>query len=49
MLYAKTAPTVSAADTEIDIPDNFIDVLQMVAIHFAYKDIKDYQTASALI
>jgi len=49
MLYASTAPTVSASDIDVDIPDNFIDVLQMVAIHFAYKDIKDYQTASAII
>jgi len=45
MLYAKTAPIIVSTDTTIDIPDNFIDVLQMVAIHFAYKDIKDYETA----
>lgn len=49
MLYAKTAPIIVSTDTTIDIPDNFIDVLQMVAIHFAYKDIKDYETAWALI
>ena len=49
MLYSKTAPIITAIDTTIDIPDNFIDALQMIAIHFAYKDIQDYQTASAII
>ena len=49
ILYAKTAPVITSIDTEIDMPDYFRDVIQIIAIHFAYKDIKDYQTASALI
>ena len=49
ILYQKPAPSVMASDTEIDLPPFFIDALQAIAIHYAYKDIKDYQTANALI
>jgi hypothetical protein len=49
LLYSKTAPVIAPGDTEIDIPDYYTDVLQIIAIHYAYKDIKDYETAWALI
>ena len=49
ILYARTAPIVSAVDTTIDMPDYFKDVIQMIAVHFSYKDIKDYQTANAIL
>lgn len=31
------------------MPDYFKDVIQMIAVHFAFKDIRDYQTANALL
>lgn len=40
---------MTALDTTIDMPDYFKDVIQMIAVHFAYKDIKDYQTANAIL
>lgn len=49
ILYARTAPILTALDTVIDMPDFFKDVIQMIAVHFAYKDIKDYQTANAIL
>jgi len=49
ILYAKPAPSVQSWDTYIDLPDFYIDALQAIAIHYAYKDIKDYSSASALI
>ena len=36
-------------DLTIDLPPFFIDALTAIAIHYAYKDIKDYQTAGTLI
>jgi len=49
ILYSRTAPTVSSSDTTIDMPPFYIDALQAIAVHYAYKDIKDYSSASALI
>ncbi len=49
ILYARTAQILTALDTEIDMPDYFKDVIQMIAVHFAFKDIRDYQTANALL
>lgn len=49
ILYARTAPIITTTDTEIDMPDYFKDVIQMIAVHFAYKDIRDYQTANAIL
>ena len=49
ILYSKTAPIVSALDVSIDMPDYYKDVLQAIAVHYAFKDIKDYSSASALI
>lgn len=49
ILYAKPAPAVSAADTMVDLPPFFVDALQIIAIHYAYKDIKDYQTSGTMI
>ena len=49
LLYSKTAPIISATDDEIDMPDYYKDVLQIIAIHYAYKDIQNYEVASALI
>ena len=49
ILYAATAPSVSVADITINIPPFFVDALQIIAIHYAYKDIKDYQTSGTMI
>lgn len=49
ILYAATAPSVSAADITINIPPFFVDALQIIAIHYAYKDTKDYQTSGTMI
>jgi len=49
ILYAKTLTKVSVWNTIIDLPPYYEDVVQWVAMHYAYKDIKDYATAWSLI
>jgi hypothetical protein len=40
---------ISSTTTEINIPPNFIDVINYVALHYAYKDERDYENAQRLL
>jgi len=49
ILYAKTLTKVDADNSQIDLPPYYEDVVQWLAMHYAYKDIKDYSTAGSLM
>ena len=49
IMYTGTAPRITAFTDTIEMPDNFDDSLRILAVSFAYKDIKKYDKSSPLL
>jgi len=49
VIYMPPYSPISSTTTEINIPPNFIDVINYVALHYAYKDERDYENAQRLL
>ena len=46
ILYCPSYTKVTAIDASIDLPDNFLDIIQTIAVHFAFKDVQNYDSAN---
>lgn len=46
ILYTPSYTKVDANSATIDLPDNFLDILQTISVHFAFKDVRDYDSAN---
>lgn len=49
IMYMPPYTAIDATTTEIDIPPNFLNAINYVALHYAYKDERDYDNAQRLL